>query len=37
MIEALLVFTGLFMGAFVVRPLLEHLFESKEDQKNEKR
>lgn len=37
MIEALLVFTGIFMGAFVIRPYLEHLFDSKEDHKNEKR
>lgn len=37
MIEALLVLTGLFMGTFVVRPLLEHWFDFKEDRKNEKR
>lgn len=31
MIEALLVLTGIFFGAFFVRPFLERLFSSKED------
>lgn len=36
MIEALLVLTGIWLGAFLVRPWLERLF-YKEDRKNEKR